>query len=66
VCRRIAVGRQHTTNSSGVYTLGGLAAGTYTLTLKGCTAGTYITKTITGVQVGAGKTKTQNASLASG
>ncbi len=59
-------GGNTTTNSSGVYTLGGLAAGTYTLTIKGCTAGTYLNKTITGVQVAAGKTKTQNASLASG
>ena len=42
-------GGNTTTNSSGVYTIAGLAAGTYKLTIKGCTAGTYLTKTITGV-----------------
>jgi protocatechuate 3,4-dioxygenase beta subunit len=59
-------GGNTTTNASGVYTLTGLVAGTYTLTIKGCTAGTYVTKTITNVQIAAGKTATENASLVPG
>jgi hypothetical protein len=52
------------TNASGVYTITDLAAGTYTLTFSACSAGNYQTKTITGVAVIAGQTKTQNATLA--
>jgi hypothetical protein len=54
------------TDATGTYSFSGQAAGTYTLTFDGCSAGNYAEKTITGVSVTAGQTTTENVSLAPG
>jgi hypothetical protein len=60
--RRTGLGARRTATARGATPRPGRSA----ITITGCTAGTYFTKTITGVQVGAGKTRIQNAGLVSG
>ena len=46
-----------------MYAITGLAAGAYTVEVDGCAAGNFAADTITGVQVTAGQTTTENATL---